>query len=391
MNFVWNDGGRAESGFVGSAGDCVTRAIAIATGRAYRDIYQEIGERTKKTPRNGVPVSAAAKYLEELGWQRTQLPKLRFVPNLLPQGAVILHLEKANGRSGHFCTMVDHVVHDTWNPGEDECYFVASMWTTSDQQSPAEGSSSNHRTRSREQELTQDEFEKIMRRLRALDNTANNHASTEGEKRNALRMMQTLMLKHNLGREDIIDKERVEHVQFTRMACPLNGKRACTWEKSLAWYVVHDIFPTVQWYMATRSNRTWFWFYGPLSDVENCIALFRELLLTIATFAQLQYGGASRGSGASYAEGYVAGLPRFGELEASHSEVAESQALIHDRALALHRTAKRWLALECDVQLGSSTTRGRYQHDDAAAQRGKKHGASQKIATSGRRPRITHR
>lgn len=43
MDFVWNDGGRAASGFVGLAGDCATRAIAIATGTAYRDVYDKLG------------------------------------------------------------------------------------------------------------------------------------------------------------------------------------------------------------------------------------------------------------------------------------------------------------------------------------------------------------
>ncbi len=153
----------------------------------------------------------------------------------------------------------------------------------------------------------------------------------------------------------------------------------------------------VQWYMARRANRTWFWFYGPLTDVENCIALFRELLLTIAAAAQLLYGGASRGSGASYAEGYVAGLPRSdAQSDASATETADQatddrRALIHTRMLTLHRTARRWLSLECDVQLGSSTVYGRHQHDASAARKGKKHGASHKIQTSGRRKRIGFR
>jgi hypothetical protein len=36
--FVNSDGGRAAAGFVGGAGDCVTRAIAIATGLGYRQV-----------------------------------------------------------------------------------------------------------------------------------------------------------------------------------------------------------------------------------------------------------------------------------------------------------------------------------------------------------------
>ena len=55
--FLWDDGGRAISGFVGLTGDCVTRSIAIATGLAYRDIYQTLMQRHGSSPRNGVPQS----------------------------------------------------------------------------------------------------------------------------------------------------------------------------------------------------------------------------------------------------------------------------------------------------------------------------------------------
>ena len=53
MQFQYNDGGRAEAGFKGTTGDCVCRAIAIATEKPYREIYDLINgfaksERTGK-------------------------------------------------------------------------------------------------------------------------------------------------------------------------------------------------------------------------------------------------------------------------------------------------------------------------------------------------------
>ena len=90
MQFIWNDGGRALSGFVGSTGDCVTRAIAIATGRAYRDVYQELGVRTQKSPRDGVPTRSAADYLNSLGWRQHSPELMRFCLPLLPKGIVIV-------------------------------------------------------------------------------------------------------------------------------------------------------------------------------------------------------------------------------------------------------------------------------------------------------------
>ena len=39
MKFIRDDGGRAAAGYKGEAGDCVTRAVAIASGRPYREVY----------------------------------------------------------------------------------------------------------------------------------------------------------------------------------------------------------------------------------------------------------------------------------------------------------------------------------------------------------------
>ena len=42
MLWQYNDGGRAAAGYKGQTGDCVTRAIAIATERPYREVYDAL-------------------------------------------------------------------------------------------------------------------------------------------------------------------------------------------------------------------------------------------------------------------------------------------------------------------------------------------------------------
>jgi hypothetical protein len=42
MKFVYNDGGRAAAGYKGNAGDCACRAIAIATGKPYQEVYNAL-------------------------------------------------------------------------------------------------------------------------------------------------------------------------------------------------------------------------------------------------------------------------------------------------------------------------------------------------------------
>ncbi len=47
MKWVYDDGGRAAAGYKGKAGDCVCRAIAIATERPYQEVYDLINEFAK--------------------------------------------------------------------------------------------------------------------------------------------------------------------------------------------------------------------------------------------------------------------------------------------------------------------------------------------------------
>ena len=44
MEWVYDDGGRKVSGYKGETRDCVTRAIAIATGMDYQIVYDTINE-----------------------------------------------------------------------------------------------------------------------------------------------------------------------------------------------------------------------------------------------------------------------------------------------------------------------------------------------------------
>lgn len=58
IQFVHHDGGRALSGFKGSAHDCVTRSIAIATGLPYTQVYMELLTKQSALPKSGPKNSA---------------------------------------------------------------------------------------------------------------------------------------------------------------------------------------------------------------------------------------------------------------------------------------------------------------------------------------------
>ena len=78
IGFIFTDGGRADAGFKGDAGDCVTRAIAIATGKPYTEVYKYLSELNyrrhgKKTARNGINKNDAAKARSHYGMVQVKL------------------------------------------------------------------------------------------------------------------------------------------------------------------------------------------------------------------------------------------------------------------------------------------------------------------------------
>jgi hypothetical protein len=79
MTWVQDDGGRAAAGYRGEAGDCVARAVAIATGLPYQEVYDAIniagnGERVtwkrrrRSGARTGVYKPTIRRYMIALGW-----------------------------------------------------------------------------------------------------------------------------------------------------------------------------------------------------------------------------------------------------------------------------------------------------------------------------------
>ena len=82
LPYTYDDGGRLAAGFKGDTGDCVPRAIAIATGLPYREVYDALAERmegrkvgrrgakrpSKRTAREGVLRKVYEPYLFEHGW-----------------------------------------------------------------------------------------------------------------------------------------------------------------------------------------------------------------------------------------------------------------------------------------------------------------------------------
>jgi hypothetical protein len=135
MKFVNNDGGRHDAGYKGETRDCVTRAIAIVTGKPYQEVYdamnalskaEKLGCRKEKSmygtkyvkvsaARTGVVKKVYDKYLKELGyiWIPTMKIgigcKVHLKKEELPSGKIIARLSR------HLVAVIDGVLNDTYD------------------------------------------------------------------------------------------------------------------------------------------------------------------------------------------------------------------------------------------------------------------------------------
>jgi hypothetical protein len=142
LPWIYDDGGRAEAGRRGRAEDCVCRAIAIATGRPYHEVYDwlnELGKAERSRTRKGKPVRRSAartgvhkptvrKAMAELGWLWTPTMgigtgcRVHLAVGELPGEPVITQV------SGHVCAVIGGVIRDTYDPGREGTRCVYGFW-----------------------------------------------------------------------------------------------------------------------------------------------------------------------------------------------------------------------------------------------------------------------
>lgn len=147
--FVYDDGGREDAGFRGETGDCVSRAIAIASGLPYREVYAALHQgalgnrahmaklqlsygaqaRRHASPRDGVHKRVYETYLKDLGWTWTPTMAIgsgcqtHLRADELPAGRIIARLSR------HLAAVVDGVIHDTHDPSRDGTRCVYGYWS----------------------------------------------------------------------------------------------------------------------------------------------------------------------------------------------------------------------------------------------------------------------
>jgi hypothetical protein len=142
-HFQFDDGGRAAAGYSGKAGDCVVRAIAIATGWPYQQVYDLVNraavhERTGKrkrgvsNARTGVYRTSIRRVMKTLGWAWTPTMQIgsgctvHLRADELPPGRLVVSVSK------HLTAVIDGVIHDTHDCSRRGKRCVYGYWQPPD-------------------------------------------------------------------------------------------------------------------------------------------------------------------------------------------------------------------------------------------------------------------
>lgn len=138
--WVYDDGGRSKYFKAEKVGDCVTRAISIATGKDYKEVYDAINKMSKSertsmrkqgrsNARNGVYKDTFKSYLLSLGWKWHPTMsigsgcRVHLKADELPSGTIIVSLSK------HLTCMIDGVIHDTYDCSREGTRCVYGYFT----------------------------------------------------------------------------------------------------------------------------------------------------------------------------------------------------------------------------------------------------------------------
>lgn len=135
MKWMYDDGGRSKYFKAEHVGDCVCRAISIATGEDYRKIYDMINDASKgerkhrSSARNGVRKDTSRKLLQDMGWIWHPVMTIgsgctmHMKEDELPAGTLIVKL------SGHLTCVKDGVLYDTYDCTREGTRCVYGYYT----------------------------------------------------------------------------------------------------------------------------------------------------------------------------------------------------------------------------------------------------------------------
>lgn len=146
-SFVYNDGGRSKYFKGKNVRDCVPRAVAIASGKDYKEVYDFLADQNqkqRKRKKERFSQSRTNKKTASHGiftnrkWFKDYMESLGFVwhPTMFIGSGCKVHLNKDELPKGHlFCrvskhcvAVIDGVIHDTYDCSREGTRCVYGYW-----------------------------------------------------------------------------------------------------------------------------------------------------------------------------------------------------------------------------------------------------------------------
>lgn len=142
----FDDGGRADAGYKGGAGDCVARSLAIAMQLPYQEVYdalahgnatQRVTKKTRGRSKTGVRTASRgintkrkwfSDWMEARGWKWTPTMRIgsgcrvHLLAHELPAGRLIVNVAR------HYTAVIDGVIHDTFDPNDRPEHFESDAF-----------------------------------------------------------------------------------------------------------------------------------------------------------------------------------------------------------------------------------------------------------------------
>jgi len=180
--------------------------------------------------------------------------------------------------------------------------------------------------------MTPERRKKIASQIQAMMATVGNSKSTDGEKETALEMANRLCMKYGIKPDEIERKDdntfELKDMTFWKQRIITKTKRGPYWMKQLG-HFTDDFVGAVEHYIGNfhKDNKNWsITFYGPKTQVELAIEVYRITAYHIQQQAKTKYKGYVRGNGADFAQGFVSGLRS--QLFKAITAVEESNKLL---------------------------------------------------------------
>jgi hypothetical protein len=175
-------------------------------------------------------------------------------------------------------------------------------------------------------------IDNIKRKIQGiLAKTQEGAGSTEAEAQGALEFARRLMMRHKLTEADLgADRKRTAHeiaadTEYGQVDAYMSSSKLSTWEWILA-CAINDLIGTTKAYRSSVATKRTLAgtlefdaqgqpkraarliSYGPVADCRDAREMFDEWSLTIAALARMKFGGAMRGEGRAYCEGFTLAL-----------------------------------------------------------------------------------